>query len=115
MTVFCLISFTLMSCEPAIWQGLAAGMAGMQNGRYYSGYTPTTTSSYTPSSSSSSTTSKKTCPRCNGTGNCKTCGGSGQVYDYGSASVISKEKYVHRCGVCNGRGKCGVCDGKGVL
>lgn len=114
IAAFCLTSFTLVSCEPAIWQGIAAGMAGFRPaGQYYgaSSASYTSTSSYT--SSSSMATSKKTCPRCNGTGNCKTCGGSGKVYDYGPASVISKEKYTHNCGVCNGRGKCGVCDGKG--
>lgn len=73
-------------------------------------------SSYGSSSvTSSSSSSTKTCSRCRGTGDCQSCGGSGKVYDYGPASVISKDKYTHNCGVCNGRGKCGVCDGKGYL
>lgn len=70
-------------------------------------------SSLGSSSYSSADSSSKTCSRCRGTGDCQTCGGSGKVYDYGPSSVISKEKYVRKCGVCNGRGKCGVCDGKG--
>lgn len=109
---------TLTSCDPAVWAGLAAGMAGYSTPTRYYGSTSTVSSSYnssSTSSSSSSSSSRRTCSRCGGTGNCKTCGGSGQVYGYGSASVISKEKYLHKCGVCNGRGRCGVCDGKGYF
>lgn len=108
-------SVLLSSCDPAIWQGIAAGMAGVPTtGQYYTPTAISTASSYS-SSSSTSTTSKRACSRCKGTGKCTTCGGSGQVYDYGSASVISKKKYNHSCGVCNGRGRCGVCDGKGYF
>ena len=64
------------------------------------------------SSTMTSTTPKK-CSRCNATGNCKTCGGTGKVYDYGTLTIITHGKYERRCGVCNGSGKCGVCDGKG--
>lgn len=121
----CCLSF--VSCADFMY-GLAAGLMGAGYGSspystYASPYGTTTayptTSSYSSASaySSASTTSStpRKCSRCNGTGHCKTCGGSGQVYDYGPASVISKDKYQHRCGVCDGTGKCGVCGGKGFL
>ena len=107
------------SCSPELWMGVAEGLMGipsygMYNTSYPTSYGSSSYGSYGSSSSSYSSSSSK-CSRCNGTRNCKTCGGSGKVYDYGPASVISKEKYTHNCGVCNGTGRCGVCDGKGYI
>ena len=67
------------------------------------------------SSSSSTTTSSGECSRCKGSGKCKTCKGAGEVYDWGPNSIISGEKYVQKCGVCDGSGRCGVCDGDGRI
>ena len=118
ISVLVATSIISSSCSPYIWMAILGGLLeGTSNQTYntsspYSSGTPYY--STTPSTSSSSTsTSKSICSRCNGTGKCKSCGGAGRVYDYGSMTVITKDKYEHRCGVCNGSGKCGVCDGKG--
>lgn len=111
-------SMLATSCSPYIWMAIAAGLLEGASGQTYNtSYPYSSGASYysTPSTSTSSSSSPRKCSRCNGTGNCKSCGGVGRVYDYGSATVISKDKYEHRCGVCNGTGKCGVCDGKGFI
>ena len=96
ITVSIIAGTSLTSCSASLWEGVAMGLAGMPTYSYGSygsyGYTSSTSTSYVASSTSSSSSSKTTCTRCNGSGNCKTCGGSGKVYDYGSASVISKSK-----------------------
>lgn len=99
-----------MASYPAYSYGTAYG--------YSSGYSSNSgysTTSSTSSASSTYTSSHKTCSRCKGTTNCQTCGGSGKKYDYGTKSLVTHEKYVQRCGVCNGTGRCGVCDGKGSI
>lgn len=65
----------------------------------------------TPSINDSGSSTK--CSRCNGTGNCRTCKGTGRVVDWGPSSITSHEKYEQRCRVCDGSGRCGVCDGRG--
>lgn len=119
ISVLVATSLLATSCSPYIWMAIAAGfLEGAAGQSYNTSYPYSAGASYysTPStSSSSSSSSPSKCSRCNGTGACKTCGGTGRVYDYGSASIISKEKYDQRCGVCNGSGKCGVCDGKGYI
>lgn len=114
--VVVLICFLCSSCDPYLWMGLATGLMSPY-GMYNTSYPSYSGSSYAPSSSSSSSSSSSVskCSRCNGTGNCKTCGGTGRKYDYGAMSITTHEKYEQRCGVCNGTGKCGVCDGKGFL
>lgn len=42
-----------------------------------------------------------TCNVCSGSGDCKTCGGDGNLDD------------ESKCGVCNGTGDCWFCNGKG--
>lgn len=108
----------LSSCE--VLMEVAQGMAsyptnnyGMNTG-YSSGYSSAFASS-SSSSASSYSSSHKTCSRCRGTANCQTCGGTGKKYDYGTKSLVTHEKYIQRCGVCNGTGRCGVCDGKGSI
>lgn len=53
------------------------------------------------------------CSRCGGSGKCQRCNGEGFIYDWGPMSISSKEEYVQRCPVCDGRRVCGVCDGAG--
>lgn len=88
---------SLTSCSASMWEGVAMGLSGMpgySSGSYGSyGNTNYSSSSYATSSTSSSS-SGTTCRGCNGTGNCKRCGGVGKVYDYGSASVVTKSKYT---------------------
>ena len=117
-------SLAISSCSEQIWMGVAEGLAGMSSygvSSYASSYTPSYSSygsasyaSYGSYSSSSSSSSSK-CPRCQGTGLCKTCGGAGEVYDWGSGSVTTKSKYQHRCGVCKVKGQCNVCGGDGQV
>ncbi len=83
---------------------------GMASGYSY-GYSASPAMAVTTSTSStSSTSSAKTCSWCRGTGNCRTCNGTGRKYDYGTASLVTHEKYEQRCGVCRGTGRCGVCN-----
>lgn len=107
------LTLSLTSCD--VMTGIAQGLAAPMYGGYTAPASYASTSSGSTYSSSSSTSTKKSCPSCGGTGLCKTCKGTGKKYDYGSASIISKEKYVQRCGACRGNGKCGVCDGKGYV
>ena len=63
------------------------------------------------SNSSSGTTQqhqriKHTCRRCNGSGSCSTCHGSGHVMGFGN-------KYQTSCSSCYGRGRCASCGGTG--
>lgn len=118
VVMFCL---GLSSCD--VLMDVAQGMASCPT-YGYGNYGATTgygsgSSNYSKVSSYSSTTvstsSKRTCSRCRGTSHCQTCGGTGKKYDYGSMSLVTHEKYVQRCGVCNGTGRCGVCDGKGSI
>ena len=108
------------SCSPEFWMGLAQGLMGipsygMYNTSYPTSYESLSYPSYNTSYSSSESSSPRKCHYCNETGDCKNCKGTGKVYDWGTMSIASKEKYEHRCGVCNGSGKCGVCDGDGLL
>lgn len=50
------------------------------------------------------------CRACNGTGNCRLCGGIGQIQEM---SLISKEYEIRTCPNCHGSGICGGCDGVG--
>ena len=118
ISVVALTGFICSSCSPYIWMAIAAGMLEGASGSTYNTPYPSYGGTYYPvpaSSPSTYSTSPTKCSRCNGTGNCKSCGGTGRKYDYGPLSVISDSKYEHRCGVCNGTGKCGVCEGKGFL
>lgn len=115
------ICLGMSSCE--VMMGIAEGMAnyptyGVASYPTYSttgSYTTGYNSAYTSASSSSYTASHRTCSRCGGSKKCQTCSGTGKKYDYGTSSLITHEKYVQRCGVCNGTGRCGVCDGKGSI
>lgn len=53
------------------------------------------------------------CRQCGGNRKCRRCGGEGYLYEYGYASIYSKEKYLQRCPVCNTSGICQSCDGAG--
>ena len=117
-------NFLISSCSPEIWMGVAQGLMGIASYGMYNTSSPTSygsssyssySSSYSNSYSSSESSSPRKCHYCNETGNCKNCKGTGQVYDWGTMSISTKEKYQHRCGVCNGSGKCGVCDGDGLI
>lgn len=96
--------------------GLMGTSSSQTSGTYnpYASGTPFYSTPYDDSSSSVSSTPRK-CSRCNGTGLCQKCGGTGRIYDWGTMSIVSEEKYEQRCGLCNGSGKCGVCDGKGFF
>lgn len=114
LMAFIAYGFLLTSCDPDVMLGIASGMLSGMSGTpsSYNGASPTY--NYGGASSSYTTTPSK-CTRCGGTGQCKTCGGAGQVYDWGPGSVTSKSKYMHKCGVCDGRKTCGVCDGRGYV
>jgi hypothetical protein len=117
ISVVAVTGFICSSCSPYIWMAIAAGMLEGASGSTYNTPYPSYGGTYysAPSSTSSYSSTPSTCPRCNGTGKCKSCGGAGRKYDYGTLSIISDSKYEQRCGVCNGTGKCGVCDGKGHI
>lgn len=53
---------------------------------------------------------KRQCPICVGTGQCRSCGGTGN-------RVVStyKANHIHTCGVCHGTGKCQQCYGSGKV
>lgn len=56
---------------------------------------------YTPTQSNSNTPQK--CGICYGSGNCRTCNGTG----------ISSAGHAHICGACGGSGRCATCAGSG--
>ena len=116
LAINCLI---MTSCSPYIWMAVLAGLMGVDTTQTYNNSYPSSTgSTYYSGSSSGSTSSyssSRKCSRCSGTGSCNTCKGAGRVNQFGTMSIVSKEKYEQRCGVCNGSGKCGVCDGKGTV
>lgn len=117
----------LCSCEPAVWQGVAAGLMGVNTNRYSYGYSSgysTSSNAYTTSyptgssyssgsssSSSSSTTtrtasSSQPCHLCHGTKKCWTCNGTRRVQNgYGV-------KGYHECPNCTD-GWCSHCHGTG--
>jgi len=115
-------SVCVSSCEPAIWNGVAAGLAGLNPYGYSSGYNAPLAGSYTlgsnnnnnnsSASPSSSSSSKRACSMCKGTGRmvkessvatfgldekvkCNECGGT----------FWRSTGHVHvTCSVCHGNG-----------
>lgn len=67
--------------------------------------------SYTSSSTHSNC---KTCVVCNGTGNCRQCGGSGQISAWRSITYDSVEQYMKKCPSCH-TGTCTACNGSGKI
>jgi len=59
------------------------------------------------------------CSKCNGTGKCPTCGGSGYIIGRGSIErgpeIGFENKPERVCPTCNGTGKCPNCNGTGYV
>ncbi|MCS7064774.1 MAG: hypothetical protein NZL85_00720 [Fimbriimonadales bacterium] len=55
---------------------------------------------------------KVTCPRCNGSGKCPTCGGRGTIRGGNPERPIHPEQ---KCRACEGMKRCPNCYGKGEV
>lgn len=118
IVIILLSSFLLISCEPAIWQGIATGMSLINPNGYSAGSgnlssgSYSSASNYSTSSSTQSSTTKRVCSMCKGTG---------RMVKESSVATFGLDEKV-KCDECGGtfwrstghsHVACSVCHGKG--